>query len=973
MSTASFDSRSIDETARRKFESAWREQLPAVIEDFLPAADSPYFLATLEELVQIDLEMRWKTASSLAETNVLPSEAPPRLESYLERFPQLAEPGQRRRLLKEEFRIRCKYGQRPDPTEFEQRFPGLVDSVQDFLTVPERPTAAQAWPTIDGYEIEAVLGKGGMGIVYKARQKRLNRTVALKTVLGGAETEELLRFLSEAEAVARLQHPHIVQIYEVNKHDGRPFFSMEFADEGTLSEKLKGAPPATATDAADLIERIARAVEYAHTRGIVHRDLKPANILLTKANVDGSRSGIASLRSTRFAPFVPKISDFGLAKYMDAGFGLTQTGAIVGTPSYMAPEQAAGKSALIGPATDVHALGIILYELLTGKPPYQAASVMDTLELVRTQEPLGPRALQPRVPRDLETICLKCLHKEPARRYSSAGELADDLERFLRDEPIKARPVGPSERFWRWCRRNPIVAGLVSTVAILLVTGTVVASYMAWQMGRIAQDEAQQRRNAEEANRKSLNTLAEMYTFRGLVAHDENDPAQAFLWFAYGVNLEQTKTEVQQANLIRFRSWSRLLSVPLRAFPLPTGVRHALFHPAGDHLLTVANGNLAIWDIDRETKIDWPQSGQKIVGAAWSPDGGELAIGIEAGSVELRRFPGGELLKKLDHADGLETLVYSRDGNLLAFGKSTVRVWDRAKQDYRTEPLPHPQPIKTLTFSPDGKRLATSCLDNQARLFDLAAPSAPRRFPHIAFRGGFTAVPAPPVFLKGGAELATIANPTKIAKWESATGKPLQTQDFIVVGNTIHHMAANPLGTQLAIGGFSGARIWSDGNDKLEPALLRHGNYVQSVAVSPDGATLLTACEDRTTRLWSMKDGAPLGPGLQHQIGLHFAAFAPDGKRFVTVQSDGLVRIWAVPLGHPRDRAMRVPMQPTFARFDPTGKYVFATGSNHENNLTISIRSCASSKSPAASPRERICRFAAISPIPFSRPTDSIS
>ena len=277
-------------------------------------------------------------------------------------------------------------------------------SVEPKASRPTAPTAASL-PVLPGYEILGVLGRGGMGVVYKARQTQLKRVVALKMILAGAQagTSELARFRTEAEAVARLQHPHIVQIYEIADHEGRPYFSLEFVDGGTLAKQLAGAPQPP-RDSARLLHTLAGAMDAAHQAGIVHRDLKPANILLAGAG-------------PALGQYVPKIADFGLAKQLDTDSSQTQTGAIMGTPSYMAPEQANGQINRIGPATDVYALGAMLYELLTGRPPFRGAAMLDTLEQVRTREPVSPRELQPSTPRDLETICLKCLQKEPAKRY----------------------------------------------------------------------------------------------------------------------------------------------------------------------------------------------------------------------------------------------------------------------------------------------------------------------------------------------------------------------------------------------------------------------------------------------------------------------------------------------------------------------------------------------------------------------------
>jgi serine/threonine-protein kinase len=304
-----------------------------------------------------------------------------------------------------------------------------------------------------GYELLGVLGRGAMGIVYKALQPGLKRTVALKMILSGdlARSDELLRFQSEAQVIAQLQHPNIVQIFEIGNDAGRPFFSMEYVPGESLSKRI-AATPQEPRAAARLLQTLANAVHAAHQKSIIHRDIKPANILIAE---DGS----------------PKLTDFGLAKTLEDHSGLTHTGAILGTPSYMAPEQAEGRVEEIGVRSDVYALGAVLYEMLTGRAPFKASSVLDTLQQVKTMEPVAPMQFAPAVPRDLETICLKCLQKDPARRYDSARALEEDLGRFLAGEAILARPISTPERMWRWCRRNPRVA---------LLSGLVVAAVLAW-------------------------------------------------------------------------------------------------------------------------------------------------------------------------------------------------------------------------------------------------------------------------------------------------------------------------------------------------------------------------------------------------------------------------------------------------------------------------------------------------------------
>jgi serine/threonine protein kinase len=298
------------------------------------------------------------------------------------------------------------------------------------------PLAAAGCPAVPGYEILRELGRGGMGVVYQARHQKLNRLVALKMILAGshAGAADLARFQAEAEAIARLRHPNIVQVYEVGERDGTPFFSLEFCGGGSLERKLAGTP-LPAREAATLVEALARAMQAAHEQHVIHRDLKPANVLLDESGT-------------------PKITDFGLAKKLDEA-GQTQSGAVLGTPSYMAPEQAGGKSGAVGPVTDVYALGAVLYECLAGRPPFRAATALDTILQVVSDEAVPPSRLQPKVPRDLETICLKCLQKNPRKRYATARALADDLRRFLGGEPITARPVGRFERVLKWARRRP--------------------------------------------------------------------------------------------------------------------------------------------------------------------------------------------------------------------------------------------------------------------------------------------------------------------------------------------------------------------------------------------------------------------------------------------------------------------------------------------------------------------------------------
>jgi WD40 repeat protein len=498
-----------------RLQNLWIEGASPDLDSFL-AQSGDLSPLQLVAVLRVDQRERWRLGQHVP------------AETYLQRYPSVYDDDDGAAdLVYGEYLLREQRGAAPSAEEFLWRFPDLavilrpqIDLHRALQTVsahacsvpdqtlpgevvtPERAPPGEArGPFVSGYEILGELGRGGMGVVYRARHLRLKRLVALKMLLAGAHAgaDERGRFLTEAESAARLRHPNIVQVYELGESEGRPYLALELIEGGSLKGSQAGTPQ-PGRWSAELLQKLALAVQYAHDQGVVHRDLKPANILLQRDEGRAVRDEAKAGTAINSQPFhsIPKITDFGLAKRVgalaSAGDG-TRTGDILGTPSYMAPEQAAGKIAEIGPATDVYALGSILHELITGRPPFLADSPLSALQQVMTEDPVSPSQLQRRTPRDLVTVCMKCLQKEPRRRYPTAAALAEDLRRFLADEPILARPVGGAERLWRLGRRNPILAGLVSLVTVLVGVIAVGAFLSALSL-REAVDQAQD--NARE-------------------------------------------------------------------------------------------------------------------------------------------------------------------------------------------------------------------------------------------------------------------------------------------------------------------------------------------------------------------------------------------------------------------------------------------------------------------------------------------
>lgn len=553
---------------------------------------------------------------------------------------------------------------------------------------PEEPPALpteRRFSAPPEYEILGILGRGGMGIVYQARHTTLGRTVALKMILSGthAGLAERQRFLAEAEAVAGLQHPQIVPLLAFGEHEGLPYFTLEFVPGGSLADQLKGTPQPP-TEAAELIEKLARGVHHAHAHGIVHRDLKPANILLSEEGT-------------------PRITDFGLAKRIEVDSGLTATGAVLGTPSYMAPEQAEGETKHAGPAADVYSLGAVLYECLTGHPPFRAATTLETLFQVVNQDPVPVQQLQPRTPRDLATICHKCLDKSPQRRYATAEELANDLRRFLDGQPIQARPVSRLERLWKWARRNRTEAtlALITALALLLLVG--VGFWFSARMG-VAQGELL----AERAERARQAELAAAQTREAEQAQKLGATSHYF----------RVLNKIHERTLRGPAGWTETSLAELRQI--------ATLVPGPEHLPELRGVAATCLSGVTLRKARTIQVGTACSALAFSPDGKTLALGqdltqaINSCTVFLYDLPTGTITRKLSFLasipwqlrqgtrDGIRSLAISPDGRWLVAGTKSgwLHRWDLHQENPTVVSWEcHQDSISELTFSPEGRSL----------------------------------------------------------------------------------------------------------------------------------------------------------------------------------------------------------------------------------------------------------------------------
>jgi len=813
------------------------------------------------------------------------------------------------------------------------------------------PDTEAARPRLAGYEVLDVLGRGGMGVVYKAHHLALKRTVALKMVLAGGQAgpRELARFRAEAEAVARLQHPNIVQIHEVGEWRADrlsspvPFIALEFVEGGSLAQKL-GGRPLPFREAARLVETLAGAMHLAHSRNVVHRDLKPANVLLTAGGV-------------------PKVTDFGLARQLDVDSGQTQAGAVMGTPSYMAPEQAGGQAHQAGPAADVYALGAILYECLTGRPPFRSRSVAETLDQVRTREPVAPRALQAKVPADLETICLKCLRKEPEQRYAGALDLAEDLRRFQEGRPIAARPVGWAERAAKWVRRNPAVAVLTAGVSLSVVVGAVAAWLLALQAlaseKRAKQEEAKALQKADDETRAHETAEHQLAVSKVLLA-------QAAWRDANVGNARALLNEVRPES--RGWEWGHLRRLfqggHLTLYGHAEMVQGVAFSPDGTRVATASHdGTARVWDVgtgqelatlkghttelsslafspdgqrlvtgsaDRTAKVWDVRGGPEVLtlkghsssvsGLAFSPDGRRLASASADGTARVRDArTGEEVLTLTAPIGGLTGVAFAPDGRLATAGNDgTARVWDATTGQQLLLLDGHSRSLTAVAFGANGTRLATASNDGTAKVWDADTGQ------ELVALKAHTGVVYGVTFSPDGTRLATASQDFTAKVWDARTGAELLT--LRGHGNAVSGVAFSADGTRLATAGQdSTARVWDAQTGRLLLTLKGHSNLVGCVAFSPDGRRLVTGSPDQTAKVWDAATGQELVT-LKHTGFVHAVAFSPDRRRLATAGRDGTVKVWDAPAGAERLALKGHNDQVSGVAFSPDGTHLATAG-----------------------------------------------